>query len=240
MEKCGSGHDALLSRGVEKGVPMKNALKTTLGALALVAVSAVSAGAATLSGLFNVTVAQLTSQNSSQSEATLTNFNLANAGPVASSFTYDGALNFGTNNQNDSTTIASWLSTGGGTVTWIGTDIGGNQLSKDDINKGTATTTFFLFERILADATNFTIQHDDGIAVFDDGSRIGGRNGPTSQVTTNVNGFNGGKFGLLYVATNGDPSVLRVNATVVPLPAGGVLLLTAFAGLAALRRRKAA
>ena len=223
---------------------MKNAFKTTLSALAIVAVSAVSAAAATtLSGTFTVQVVNKTGLNSAQSEATRANFdtyfNAATDNVTKDTFTYTGALDFATFGAN-TTTIAQWLASNVPGTEDINATVGGKQLSKADINNGSATSTFFLFTLASLGATNFSIDHDDGIAVFDDGVRIGGNNGPTSQVTTAVNGFNGGKFELLYVATNGNPSVLKVNATAVPVPAAGFLLLGALGGLAALRRRKAA
>lgn len=220
---------------------MKNAFKTTLGALAIVAVSAVSAAAATLSGTFTVQVVNKTNLTSAQSQATRANFdtyfNAASDNVTKDTFTYTGALDFATFG-GDSTTIAQWLASNVPGTEDINGTVGRLQLSKANINNGTATSTFFLFTLANLGATNFSIDHDDGIAVFDDGVRIGGNNGPTSQVTTAVNGFNGGKFELLYVATNSNPSVLRVSA--VPVPAAGFLLLGALGGLAALRRRKAA
>ncbi|MBT8460225.1 MAG: VPLPA-CTERM sorting domain-containing protein, partial [Boseongicola sp.] len=88
-------------------------------------------------------------------------------------------------------------------------------------------------------AGDFVIDHDDGIAVGDDGVRIGRNDGPTVERTTKVFGFDGGEFSLLYVATNGDPSVLRVNGDLapIPLPATLPLLLVGMGGLAMMRRK---
>ena len=108
---------------------------------------------------------------------------------------------------------------------------------------GTATTTFFLFtlNATLTPGT-FTVKHDDGIAIFDDRILRGGNVGPTPETTSFVNNFDGGVFSILYVATNGNPSVLEVNTTaaVVPLPAGGLLLLSGLGAMLFARRRRAA
>ena len=216
-------------------------MKNVISALALGLMAALPASAATVSGTFNVKVVNQTNLNSTQSEATIGNFNtyygLGSDGANRDTFTYTGDLFFG----DSAATIASWLATNAtGIVAGLDATVGGKLLSAcciDATPNGTATTTFFLFEGVgNFGASDFVITHDDGIAVYDDGVWIGGNNGPTSKVTTYVNGFNGGAFSLLYVATNGNPSILKVAA--VPLPAGGLLLIGAIGGLAALRRRK--
>lgn len=208
--------------------------------LAAVAASTIAgaASAATLTGTFNVRAVNVQGINSSASQATTSNFIAARlASNPEDLFTYTGALNFGTFDGTDATTIGDWLATGSGVVDGLDPTIAGLQLSKPNINNGTATTTFFNFimTDLLGPVTRFVVNHDDGVALFDDGVRIGGFNGPNSQRTTTVTGFDGGSFALLYVATNGDPSVLRISA--VPLPASLPLLLAGLGGLAFLRRR---
>lgn len=219
-------------------------MKKALSALVVSAALAFApASAAVLSGTFKVEVVNVTNLNSSQSEATMANFNTYYSPGDSSSdtFTYTGELDFGTFDGSDSTTIADWLASGSGVVSDL--DIGGLTLSTPDINSGTATTTFFKFtlDGGALTAGDFTVIHDDGFAIFSDGTREGGLNGPTSQKTTNV-AFDAGEFSLLYVATNGDPSVLNVDFEAVPVPAalplfaGGLGLL----GLARRRRKQAA
>jgi hypothetical protein len=221
-----------------------------LGAALVAAVTfGAAASAATLSGTFSVTAVNVTNVNSLQSAATTANFDAALAGTFGAfatdTFTYVGEIDFGTFDHTDATTISDWLDTGTpGGVSGLDAAFGDLQLSKDNIfaSPATASTTFFLFtlQKIMSSAANFTVTHDDGVAFFDDGVGIGGFSAPTVVKETKISGFDGGKLSFLYVATNGDPSVLKVDATVIPVPAALPLLLAGLGGLALLKRRKAA
>ena len=140
--------------------------------------------------------------------------------------------------RNDSTTIAQFLASAGGIVSGLDAGFGARQLSAPNIRKGTATTTIFHFVmQTAAAAGDLLFTHDDGIRVFEDGTQIGAYRNPTSQRDTEIAGFGGGQLSFFYVATNGDPSVLRASVSPVPLPASLSFLLAGFGGLALLRRR---
>ncbi|WP_300039336.1 VPLPA-CTERM sorting domain-containing protein [uncultured Roseobacter sp.] len=218
--------------------------KTLFSTILLIWSLAGATQAATLSGLFEVGVVHTTNMNSADSQATLENL-IREAGTAApgsiDTFQYEGELNFGTFNGDDSTTIAGWLSTGGGTVT--GLDIGDLQLSTDSIGNSTATTTFFLFSATFPlDSGEFVVRHDDGIAFFQNGSTepFGESRGPTSEITTDISGFSGGSLEILYVATNGNPSVLNVDyePTPVPLPASLPMMILGMFGLGVLAHKR--
>lgn len=222
---------------------MTKSIRKIALASALALGTALPASAATLGGTFDVQVVRITGADTAESKATLDNFNAAlGSSGDQDTFTFTGDLDFSATNSNDSTTILQWLQTSaGGVIDGLDAGVGALKLSQDDINNSTAITTFFYFTlKHLFMQDKFTVVHDDGIAIYDDGVRIGGREGPNSKATTIVEDFTGGTFGLLYVATNGNPSILKVDATPIPLPAGGVLLLTALSGLAIARRRKQA
>ncbi|MEO1656833.1 MAG: hypothetical protein AAFR65_03860 [Pseudomonadota bacterium] len=194
---------------------------------------------------FDVTVVNVTNLSSSESQAEMADYNAAflDASAQSDTFVYQGELDFRTSDGTDATTIGDWLATGGGTVTGLDGTVADLQLSKPNINNGTATTTFFFFElQGTAAAGDVAVTHDDGFAIFEDDAFLGGVLGPVSETFTLVQNYNGGEFDLLYVATNGDPSILEVDLSPVPVPAalplfvGGMSLF----GIASRRRRKAA
>lgn len=210
-----------------------------LSAAAIAAITFIApASAATLSGTFTIDIYHRINANSAQSAATQGNLNPAE---FLQTVSYTGDLDFLTNIGN-ATTIGSWLATGvNGVVTGLSAATSAIQLSSADINNGTAITTFFDITASFASGFNSIIRHDDGISVFDDGSQIATSSNPTVAIDTAVDGFNGGKWRLIYAATNSDPSVLKVTGdnlpATVPLPAGLPLLLAGLGGLAVLRRR---
>jgi hypothetical protein len=236
-------------------------LKNFVAAVAVSVVSVGAAGASTLvSGVFNVRAVNVTNLSSSESAATIDNFNAAWAGTLGNpasdanpsvftsdTFKFQGSLNFSVEgSQTADQRIDRWLDTAGGTVTDLDATFAERQLSYPDIGTGSATTTFFFFELFGAlTEGDFAVRHDDGFAIFDDGTRVGGVNGPIGITNSAVNGeFDGGTFGLLYVATNGNPSVLQVHTTAqpapVPVPAALPMLLAAMGGLGWMARRRRA
>lgn len=225
--------------------------KLIAAAVAAITLSAGTLSAATVTGNFGVTAVNVVGLDADDSKATASNFdaaraaaNAGTAGYSIGSFNFDGALDFGTFDPTDATTISDWLASSvGGVVTGLDATFGGLQLSKPNIKKGTATTTFFRFIDNLNGFENgdLTITHDDGVLAFDAfGTDVyAGFEGPNG-VRTTTGFFDGSFLDILYVATNGDPSVLKVDVSAVPLPAGLPLLMLGLGSIAALRRRNQA
>jgi hypothetical protein len=230
---------------------LKNTVVAGVVAVAA-ATTATTASAArfAISGAFNVTAVNVTNLFSSEAQATRANFDAALAGTLGASgtnaasvyasdtFTYTGELDFFTDN-GSATKIVDWLdSADTGSYSGLDSTFGGLTQSKGNIDNGSATATFYLFEATLDALSDIIVTHDDGFAIFDDGVEISFNRGPTSEDTTPGGNFDGGKFEFLYVAVNNDPSKLK--ATAVPLPAAAWLLLAASGGLIAAKRRRAA
>lgn len=207
----------------------------------------------TFTANFDVTAVNVTNLSRSESEATVANFDAARAGTLGGadsdstveSFTYSGPLNFGTK-AGSSTTIGEFINSGvlngGSTSLDLTGSFAGLTNSKGNIDASpaTATTTFYLFQALGGGFTAgaIDIAHDDGVLVLG----AGGTPGPTSLVDTSIS-FGGGALSFLYVSTNSDPSIFRVDSEIssVPLPAAGWMLLAGLGALgAAARRRKAA
>lgn len=168
------------------------------------------------------------------------------------SVTYTGALHFSTDTSGatppDTTTVDQWLTSGGGSyvIDIVGeTDFETFEISSPNINNDTALTTWFLFEG-TTNSPKLQFIHDDGIQFCNgffnttsnecDDPFYDSRD-PTTVETSAVLDWTGSDWSLVYAATNGDPSVLKVNA--IPLPAAAWLLLGVSGGLIVAKRRSA-
>ncbi len=89
----------------------------------------------------------------------------------------------------------------------------------------------------VAAGTVLTITHDDGIALFQGGTRIGNTvSGATSAVTDVVDVTKSGDTILRYARENGTPSILEVSEAPVPEPVSWGVLAIGLVGLYSLRR----
>jgi hypothetical protein len=221
-------------------------MKKLLSAVALTVAFAMPSVAATLNGTFIIDIRNFSDTAASgaganvvtqaNSAATAANFNAQTSDAV---ITYTGNINFGIGSGNsNSTTIANFLTSAGGTVTGSAGALA--FLNSTLLSQGSyVTTTFFKITGTFMSSYEGKITHDDGITLMARDLTGGVSAPPTSERTTKFSAT-GGKFTLYYASANGNPSILKVDVSEVPVPAAGFLLIGALGGLVALRRRKTA
>ena len=214
---------------------MRKLLRLPLAALAL-ALTFGLGGAANasyvVSGVFSIDVYNYNAGGvSANADATPGNVT-ANAGNLVNSITYTGSLDFFT---PPGTTILAFLQSGGGLLS----DTTGLNIAH---STGNFQTTTLLDITWNASLPGGTIEHDDGISLYDDGILVTPASAalPTVAVDTTY-GPVSGNLRLIYSAANSNPEVLQVTA--VPIPGAVWLFGSGVLGLLGVgysRKRKAA
>jgi hypothetical protein len=191
------------------------------------------AGAATLNGTFNIDIYNYNSGGVQANAFATDAVVVANAANLLKTITYTGDIDFRTVTGQPVSTILEFLTSAGGILS----DAAGLDIT---LSTGSyQTTTLLDITGTLLGGIQGTIEHDDGISLFDDGVLVVDSSKPTSPIDTAYQ-LSSGNFRLIYSAANFNPEVLSVDASPIPLPAGGVLLLTALGGIGIARRRRKA
>jgi hypothetical protein len=223
------------------GDSMQKTLLTLMaGAAALVLATAALAElqGPRLGGEFDVFWVNCTDSNTARSQATYKSYRAEAARADQQSGTppeddklrtcntgwlvYEGPLDFQSTVPNGETTIFEWFASSGGAITAGG--VPPLLLSKPPLasDPDTATTTFILFiSNAQLPPSNLAIRHNDGVELLVSDGDVsspevlqsqGNTVGSAEIRETFISSHKGGRLWVVYVATNGDPSVLTVVA----------------------------
>lgn len=137
------------------------------------------------------------------------------AGEPLARVEYVGQLNFGNNlSQSVPSTIGEFLSSGSGTYSPpLSGTVAATRLSWPSFTD----TTVFVIRFTEGAIPDGSIDHDDGVGLYVNGT-LQTAPGAAAPATVTTSTFAGpaGEYELIYVAANGNPSILRARGTPAP------------------------
>ncbi len=144
--------------------------------------------------------------------------------------TYTGDINF--NTDVSSNNILDFLTSAGGSLS-------GDTIALDTVMStgGFSLTTLLDITWDSPFAMSGTIEHDDGVNLYVDGTLVLDSAYPTSPIDSTFSA-GAGAYQIIYAAANGLPEVLSVDVDPVPEPATMLLFGLGLLGLAGVNRRK--
>ncbi len=192
-----------------------------------------TAQASLYTGTFNVSVYNGSGGDAENAPASQANSaNPLLGGLALYTGTYTGAINFNTNGTDN---ILAFFTSGGG---FLSGDTSALNIPMSASGFSLATVVDITWT--YGGALSGTINHDDGVTLYDNNVAVTPADAakPTTLDATAFSAGGGGDYRLIYVATNGDPSILNVE--VVP-EASAVIVWTLLgltaSGVAAYRRK---